>query len=58
MELIKELGIPSLQEDRFRETIKYYHEFVERFTDSSYSGGAKNIYDDSVARLNKIVKNN
>ncbi len=55
---LAKLSISSLQEDRFKETIKYYHEFAEKFTDSSYSSDAKNIYDDSVSRLNKIVKNN
>jgi outer membrane protein assembly factor BamD len=55
---LAKLSTPSLQEERFRDTIKYYHEFAEKFSDSSYSSSAKSIYDDSVSRLNKIVKNN
>lgn len=42
---------PSRQEDRFKEAIDYYNEFIEAYPNSKYTKEAKQLKDDSEAGI-------
>ena len=51
------LSIPSKQEERFREAIETYQEFIEDYPDSQYLKQAGKMYEDSIATIGKIRSN-
>lgn len=51
-------SIFSKQEERFKQTIEFYHNFVERYPNSEYLKDLKDIYEDSMSQLNKLAENN
>jgi len=52
---LAKLSIYSKQEERYKEAIKYYQEFVEKFPKSKYLKAATNIYEDSLDKLSKVA---
>jgi len=54
---LAKLSIYTKQEARYKEAIKFYQEFSEKFPDSKYLKSATSIYQDCLDKLSKIAKN-
>lgn len=53
---LAEASIPSKQEERYKEAIDFYQDFLQDFPDSKHLREADRVYDDIVGALGKIEK--
>jgi outer membrane protein assembly factor BamD len=51
-------SIPSKQEERILTAIDYYQAFVDQYPSSKYARNAEQVYEQALAELEKIKKNN
>lgn len=54
---LAKLSIPGKREERYRETVRLYQEFIEKFPNTSFRKDAESIHEDSSEKLNKIAEN-
>ncbi len=47
----------QFQEERFRKTIEFYQEFVDKYPNSDYLKKAEDMYTDSLSNLEKLASN-
>lgn len=51
-------SIPGKQEERFLTAVDYYQTFIDQYPDSKYARNAEQVYEQALAELEKIKKNN
>ncbi len=51
-------SIPSKQQERFLEATDFYQAFIDQYPESKYLRNAEQIYENTLAELEKIKKNN
>jgi outer membrane protein assembly factor BamD len=49
-----EKSIPSKQEERFRNVVELYEEYIEDFPESSWTTNAGKYYDDALSQIEKL----
>ncbi len=54
--LLATASIPSKREERLREAIQFYQDFLEEYPESSFSKEADRLYENIVTELSKIEK--
>ncbi|WP_222621649.1 outer membrane protein assembly factor BamD [Pontibacter cellulosilyticus] len=51
-------SIPSKQEERLQLAAEYYQNFIDQYPDSKFTRNALQVYEDTLANLEKIKKSN
>ena len=51
-------SIPSKQEERLQQAAEYYQNFIDQYPDSKFTRNALQVYEDTLANLEKIKKSN
>ena len=51
-----ELSIPSKKEERFRNVVELYEEYIDDFPESPWTGNAGKYYDDALSQIEKLEK--
>lgn len=52
--LLAEVSIKNKKEERLREAVRYYQDFVDQYPQSDYLKKAENIYDNALNELGKL----
>ena len=55
---LAEQSIMSKQEERYKNVVDHYKEFVDKYPESSFLRDAEKLYAGSLAKLNKSKNNN
>ncbi|WP_347159790.1 outer membrane protein assembly factor BamD [Pontibacter chitinilyticus] len=51
-------SVASKQQERYQEAIDYYQSFIDQYPESKYKRNAEQIYDNALAELQKVKKQN
>lgn len=51
-------SIPSKQEERFQQAAEYYQSFIDQYPDSKFTRNALQVYENTLAELEKVKKLN
>ncbi|WP_242916377.1 outer membrane protein assembly factor BamD [Pontibacter liquoris] len=51
-------SVPAKQQERYMEALDYYQTFVDQYPDSKFKRSAEQVYDNALAELEKVKKQN